>query len=58
MADHVLLVAEARITTVQLLERILGHLEHNSTLRFTSLIMHELEPEYFAECVYPIFVRT
>ena len=58
MADHVLLVAEARITTVQLLERILGHLEHNSTLRFTSRLLHELEPEDFAEGVYPLIVRT
>lgn len=58
MADHVLLISEARIATVQLLERILQHLDHSTSLSTSSRLLAELTPDDFGDGTYPLLVRS
>lgn len=58
MAQHVLLIFEARIATMQLLERILDHLARTTPLRVSSRLFDEVEPGDFTPDTYPIIVRS
>ena len=58
MASDILLISEARITTVQLVEQVLGYLEQNTALSTRSRLLHELRPEDFSPQTYPLFIRT
>jgi len=58
MADRVLLISEAPIATVQLLERILQHLEHTTGLSTQSRLLSELTPDDFSDGTYPLLVRS
>lgn len=58
VAKHVLLIAEARIATVQILELILHHLGQTTTLSVSSKLLSELEPEDFTDDTYPLLVRS
>ncbi len=58
MAEHVVLVSEARIATVQLLERIVEHLEETTALTAESVLLSELSPELIIDGTYFLIVRT
>ncbi|MFM9878015.1 MAG: hypothetical protein ACKVOG_09275 [Rhodoglobus sp.] len=58
MAQHVLLIYEARIATVQLLERILQHLDHTTSLSTSSKLLTELTADDFGDGTYPLLVRS
>jgi hypothetical protein len=58
MASEILLISEARIATVQLLEQVGSYLEQTTALRIRSRLLHELVPEEFTPQTFPLFVRT
>jgi hypothetical protein len=58
MAAEVLLIAEGRIATVQLLEQLLAYLESSSTLRARSRLLSELRADDFTADSYPLIVRS
>jgi hypothetical protein len=58
MASEILLISEARITTVQLLEQVGSYLEQTTALRIRSRLLHELAPDDFTPQTFPLFVRT
>lgn len=58
MATHLLLISEARTATVQILERIAGHLERSTGLAVTSRLLEEVEPDDLDPGTYPIIIRS
>lgn len=58
MATEVLLIAEARIATVQLLEQMLGYLETNYGLPHRFRLLPDLRPEDFTPETFPLIVRA
>lgn len=58
MATEVLLIGEARITTVQLLDQVLGYLRQTSPLHTRSRLLDELRPGDFTSGTYPLIIRA
>jgi len=58
MPIDVLLIAETRIATVQLLEQLLAHLNDTTDVRARSRLLHELQPEDFTADTYPVIARS
>lgn len=58
MTTDVLLISEARIATVQLLERVLAHLARTTDLTTRSRLLDELRPDDITAQTYPLLVRT
>lgn len=58
MAEHVLLISDAPIATVQLLERLLEHLARTSKLSFTSVTLDQLDGTDITSGTYPLIVRS
>ena len=58
MAREVLLIIEARIATVELIEQLLGYLSETTPLRARTVLLTDLRPEDFTEGTFPLLVRT
>jgi glycosyltransferase involved in cell wall biosynthesis len=58
VAREILLISEARIATVQLLEQVLSHLQDTTSLRMRSRTLGELRAEDFTPETYPLIVRA
>ena len=58
MITDVLLISEARIATVQLLEQVLAHLGESGEITGRSRLLDELRPEDVVEGTFPLLVRT
>jgi glycosyltransferase involved in cell wall biosynthesis len=58
MPIDVLLISEARIATVQLLEQLLEHLRASTGLRSRSRLLHEVRPDDITADTYPVIVRA
>jgi hypothetical protein len=58
VAKEVLLIADARIATVQLLEQVLAHLAGTTGLRTRSRLLSELTGEDFTPGTFPVIVRS
>jgi hypothetical protein len=58
VAREILLISEARIATVQLLEQVLAHLHTTTSLGMRSRTLAELQPDDFTPETYPLIVRA
>jgi hypothetical protein len=58
VAAEVLLIIEARITTVELLEQLLAHLSETTPLRTRTRFLAEFRPEDLTPDTYPLIVRS
>jgi hypothetical protein len=58
VAAEVLLIVEARITTVELLEQLLAHLSDTTPLRARTRFLAEFGPEDLTPDTYPLIVRS
>lgn len=58
MATEVLLVIEARIATVELIEQVLAHLSETTPLRTRTRLLADLEPDDLGVGSYPLIVRS
>jgi hypothetical protein len=58
MATDVLLISEARIATVQLLEQLLDFLADTTPLTTRSRLLTEVVPEDFVSGTFPLIVRS
>jgi len=58
LAGEVLLIVEARIATVELIEQLLAYLSETTPLRSRTVLLTELRPDDFAAGTFPLLVRT
>jgi hypothetical protein len=58
MAREILLIVEARIATVELIEQVLAYLSETTSLRTRTRLLTEVGPEDLTAETYPLLVRS